>query len=127
MLKNCHQQESCHIDFKGIMNPADSAMASYCNEQAYFYAQVPCVIPQEQLAPRRVKGLVIACISVAAILFSFTYVQYLKAVQKFKYVHYDFSTLLTADYSVEFIIKPGMWKAFYEQYHDPKSPISDIS
>jgi hypothetical protein len=51
----------------------------------------------------------------------------MKAVQKFKYVKYDFSTLFTADYSIEFIIKQGMWKTFYEQYYDHKSPISDIS
>lgn len=127
MMQSCHHQESCQIDFRGIMNSADNAMASYCNEQAYFYVQAPCVIPQEDLVPRRVKGLVISCISVAVILFSFTYIQYLKGVQKLKYVKYDFSTLFTADYSIEFQIKQGMWTTFYEQYYDHKSPISDIS
>jgi hypothetical protein len=46
MLKNCDQEESCQIDFKGIMNQADNAMSSYCDDEAYFYAQLPCVIPK---------------------------------------------------------------------------------
>ena len=108
------------------MNAADSAMSSYCDEQAYFYIQAPCVIPQEQVTPRRIKGLMISCISVFVILFSVTYIEYIKGKQKFKYVEYDFNTLSTADYSIEFDIKKGMWSTFEKKYHDNKSPISDI-
>ena len=71
-------------------------------------------------------GLVIACISVFVIVFSVTYIEYMKGVQKFKYVEYDFNTLSTADYSIEFTLKKGMWDNFYKTYFDHKSPISDI-
>jgi hypothetical protein len=50
----------------------------------------------------------------------------MKGVQKFKYVEYDFNTLSTADYSIEFTLKKGMWDNFYKTYFDHKSPISDI-
>ena len=45
LIKYCHGQTSCQIDYAGIMNPADNAMQAYCNDEAIFYMQAPCVIP----------------------------------------------------------------------------------
>lgn len=56
------------------MNSADSAMNQYCDEEAMFYIQVPCIIPKESIIPRRIKGLVIASIAVFVIVFSMVYI-----------------------------------------------------
>lgn len=37
MKRDCHREEGCEINFQGIMNPADTAMTKYCDDQSFFY------------------------------------------------------------------------------------------
>lgn len=90
----------------------DRDVVKYCDEDAYFYIQTPCVIPSQKITITMLKGLVIACITVGIILFSITYIQYIRSVQQFKYLDFDFNTLSTSDYSIEFQIKKKMWDNF---------------
>lgn len=94
------------------MNAADSAMAQYCNGDAFFYAQTPCIIPSKEIKPRLVMGLIISCISLMVVLFCISYVQYAQGVQAYRYVDYDYNTLLASDYTVEFDINRKMWDNF---------------
>ena len=84
------------------MNPADNAMAQYCNDEAFFYIQLPCVVPSEKVKERRIIGLFVSCVTVFVVFFSITYIEYIKSVQQFKYVDFDFKTLTAADYTMEF-------------------------
>ena len=71
-------------------------------------------------------GLVVASISAFVILFSVTFIDYIKGVQAFKFVEFDFKTLSTGDYSVQFNITKNMYNTFLKTYHDKKSPLSEI-
>lgn len=91
------------------MNPADTAMSQYCNDESFFYIQAPCVIPQNALKERKILGLFVSCVTVFIVFFSITYIEYIKSVQQFKYVDFDYKTLTAADYTVEFQISKKMW------------------
>lgn len=56
-----------------------------------------------------VMGLSISCITLVVVLFCLTYIGYTSGVQSYKYVDFDYKTLSTADYTVEFEIKKKMW------------------
>ena len=75
---------------------------------------------------RRIIGLVVSCITVFVIFFSITYIEYIRGVQQFKYVDFDYKTLTAADYTVEFTITKNMWSKFLNFYLDVESPIPDI-
>lgn len=126
MNHDCHNQASCEINFQGVMNPADNAMAQFCNDEAFFYIQAPCVIPQEQMKERRIIGLFVSCVTVFVIFYSITYIEYIRSVQQFKYVDFDYKTLTAADYTMEFQITKKMWQQFLDKYLDNDSPIPDI-
>lgn len=100
------------------MNSADSAMQAYCNDEAIFYLQAPCVIRADKVKFRKLMGLVVATISVFVILFSVTFIDYTKGVQAFQYVDFDFKTLSTGDYTVQFNISKNMYDTFLNTYHD---------
>lgn len=108
------------------MNAADTAMAEYCDGDAFFYAQTPCVIPAREIKPRLVMGLAVSCMALLVVFFSITYISYARGVQAYQYVEFDYKTLSTADYTVELPITAGMWQTFLDTYFDHKNPISEI-
>ena len=71
-------------------------------------------------------GLLVSCVTVFIVFFSITYIEYIKSVQQFKYVDFDYKTLTAADYTVEFQISKKMWQNFLHSYLDVNSPIPDI-
>lgn len=126
MKRDCKNNFACVINFQGIMNPADNAMAKYCDDEAFFYIQAPCILPSQQIKERRIIGLFVACVTVFTVFFSMTYIEYIKSVQQFKYVDFDFKTLTAADYTMEFTITKKMWQHFLDNFLDKDSIIPDI-
>jgi hypothetical protein len=51
---------------------------------------------------RRMFGLVCACTGVFLYLFITVYLDYIKGIQKCKYVKFDVQTITAADYTIEF-------------------------
>lgn len=109
MKRDCRNNFSCVINFKGIMNPADNAMQKYCDDEAFIYIQAPCILPSSKIKERRVIGLFVACVTVFTVFFTMTYIEYIRSVQQFKYVDFDYKTLTAADYTMEFAISRKMW------------------
>jgi len=71
-------------------------------------------------------GLLIACIAVFIFLFSIVYFDYVKSVQKNKYVEWDFLTMTAGDYSIEFDITSKFVDNFLKTAYDETNPISEV-
>ena len=97
-----------------------------CNDEAWFYVQVPCITPSRNLPLRYAQGFIVACISVLVIFFAVIFTEYQRAVQEYKFVEYDYKLLTAADYTIEFFVTHGMWEHFLENYFDENNPISEI-
>ena len=82
LKENCDLKESCDVDFGGIMegNDGNENVAKFCDREAYFYIQAPCVNPSNKITPTMLKGLIISCITVLIIIFSINYIQYIESV-----------------------------------------------
>lgn len=98
------------------------ARDSQCGEEAYFFFQIPCVTPAAEHEPREMNGLIIGCIGVFIYLFVIIYIDYVKSVQKNKYVEYDLNTITAGDYTVEFDISQKFYDEFVKNYHDKTNP-----
>jgi hypothetical protein len=61
--------------------------------------QMPCLIPHKKVIGRKIFGLFVGCISVFCYLFTLVYMDYIKQVQKNKYVDWDVQTITAGDYS----------------------------
>lgn len=77
------------------------AQLSDCLVESDFFVQIPCVIDDEDLLDRQVKGLIIGCMGVFIALFFLSYIDYLKSVFKSTAVEWDVKTITAGDYSVE--------------------------
>lgn len=126
MMRDCSHQNRCLIDFHGIMVSRAKDVARFCNDDASFFIQVPCVAPAPQFKMVKVQGLFIACTVIVIILFSVNYIQYIQIKQDYKYIDFDFKTLSTSDYSVEIQISEQMWRNFLKDLYDESSSFSRI-
>lgn len=61
---------------------------------------------------RQTIGLLIGCISVFIYLFSLVYFDYIKVVQKNKYIDFDVKTITAGDYTIEFDIDENIYNNF---------------
>jgi len=76
---------------------------------------------------RQVFGLVTACTAVFIYLFTIVYFDYIKTLQKTKYVDFDVKTITAGDYTVEFDLSEEIYEEFKKNYYDPTNPIGEIS
>jgi hypothetical protein len=60
---------------------------------------MPCLIPREEVVGRKIFGLFVGCQAVFIYLFTLVYMDYIKQVQKNKYVDWDVQTITAGDYS----------------------------
>jgi hypothetical protein len=59
-----------------------------------------------------VYGLITSCTAVFIYLFTIVYFDYIKTLQKTKYVDFDVKTITAGDYTVEFDIVESIYKEF---------------
>ena len=71
-------------------------------------------------------GLIIACTGVFIYLFTVVYFDYIKTLQKTKYVDFDVKTITAGDYSIEFDINDELYDEFVQNYYDPTNPMGEI-
>ena len=55
------------------------------------------------------------------------FIDYIKFVQKNKYVDYDVKTITAGDYTVEFVIEKAMYETFKEKFYNEASPLPEIT
>jgi hypothetical protein len=60
-------------------------------------------------------------------LFSIVYFDYIKSVQKTKFVDFDVKTITAGDYSIEFDIVEETYNEFILNYLDPTNPMGEAS
>lgn len=78
------------------------------------------------MATRKIFGLLISCTSVLIYLFVHITLNYLKKVQKNRFIEWDVKTISAADFTVEFSISPKQYDHFINNHFDPESVISEI-
>jgi len=65
------------------------------------------------------------CLSVFVYLFVIIYFDYVKSVQKCKYLDQDVNTITAGDYSVEFDLEEKTYTNFKEKYYDEANPMPE--
>lgn len=75
---------------------------------------------------RQIFGLVTSCTAVFIYLFTIVYFDYIKTLQKTKYVDFDVKTITAGDYTVEFDLGPNTYDEFLQNYYDPTNSIAEI-
>jgi len=68
------------------------------------FLQMGCVIPADELAARKIIGLIASCLAISIGLFCVIYFDYVKQLAANDYVEHDVKTVTAGDYSVEFKI-----------------------
>ena len=127
--QKCHGKTRCKVDFSAVNFRSlhnDPKGTKACNENAYFFLQMPCLIPREALPVRKVMGLFVCVFAVFVYFLVFVLVDYQRSAEAHKFVDWDVKTITAADYSVEFNIPESMYEAFVTRFHDPTNPISEI-
>ena len=61
-----------------------------------------CMIPPEEIYPRRILGLIVATIGVFMYFYIGMAIEYETSFQKMKFVEWDLANITAADYTVEF-------------------------
>jgi hypothetical protein len=84
------------------------------------------VLPEDHSDKRQVFGLITACTAVFIYLFTIVYFDYIKTLQKTKYVDFDVKTITAGDYTVEFDIDEEIYAEFQQNYLDPTNPMGEI-
>lgn len=120
----CFEKQDCEIDITKIRDEianTTSATSKQClGETANFFVQIPCTFHLEELAERRVEGLLIACMGVFIAMFFVVYVDYLKSIFKNLNIEWDVKTITAGDYSVELDITQKMWHTFLNDIYKPE-------
>lgn len=80
--------------------------------------QVACLLTNETLSTREIKGLSLACAAVFISLFVINFLDYVKKVQENEYLEWDIKTVTAGDYTIEFDISPGFFSKFIETEYD---------
>lgn len=60
-----------------------------CQEKSNFFVQYSCVYPSSQQVGREIKGLILATIAVFVYMFTVIYLDYIRVVEKNKFVDFD--------------------------------------
>ena len=55
------------------------------------------------------------------------YFDYIKSVQKTKFVDFDVKTITAGDYTVEFDIEEEIYDEFLDNYFDKTNPMGEVS
>lgn len=92
---------------------------------ATFFLQGACTIEPTQASMRKIFGLVSGCLSVFVYLFVIIYFDYVKSVQKCKFLDQDVNTITAGDYSVEFDLEESTYNNFLAKYHDKENPMTE--
>jgi hypothetical protein len=74
-----------------------------------------------------VFGLITSCTAVFIYLFTIVYFDYIKTLQKTKFVDFDVKTITAGDYTVEFDIEEAIYEEFKLNYYDPTNPMGEIN
>lgn len=88
--------------------------------------QAPCVLLHTHDNHRQVFGLITACTAVFIYLYTIVYFDYIKTLQKTKFVDFDVKTITAGDYTVEFDIEEAIYTEFKRNYYDPTNPMGEI-
>ena len=75
------------------------------------------MIPQDQVADRRISGLAIGCICVSLALFAINFFDYVKQDQENQYIEWDVKTITSGDYTVEFDIPPEFFERWVNKQY----------
>jgi hypothetical protein len=112
-LDKCENKNNCTLD---LSNPSAYITGydagSQCGSKAFIYIQAPCIMPDNHGDQRQVFGLITACIAVFIYLFTIVYFDYIKTLQKTKYVDFDVKTITAGDYTVEFDLGEEIYGEF---------------
>lgn len=122
----CYHKESCGINIDNFIQDKKNIKQSQCGDDAIFYIQVPCVLPTQKVVPKQVKGLFICCTIVIAVLFFKISISYIQKVQYYNEKEFDWQTITTSDYSIEFQVTERMWQNFMEKEYDENNLYSKI-
>ena len=71
--------------------------------------------------------MIAGSIAVFIYLFTIVYFDYIKSVQKTKFVDFDVKTITAGDYSIEFDIDDEFFDNFAQNYYDRTNPIPEIA
>ena len=106
IVSQCNGQSNCTVSFGNWYlpdtDPTIIADNGVCGEDATFFLQAACKIPDNEASLRKIFGLVSGCLSVFVYLFVIIYFDYVKSVQKLKFIDQDVNTITAGDYSIEF-------------------------
>lgn len=112
-LEVCRGSSECELSFEGLYSSSFSYDPNgECGDNANFFIQVPCKLPEEAGANRTMFGLLAGCVAVFIYLFTVVYFDYIKSVQHNKYVDFDVKTITAGDYTIEFDLEHGMYEHF---------------
>lgn len=92
-----------------------------------FFVQYACVYPSSQDITRQIYGLIISCLGVFIYCFTIVYFDYIRAIEKNKYVDFDVQTITASDYTIEFDLKESSYQTFKSVYYDKSNPMSEIA
>ena len=137
--ENPEENTGCSIklDYDNIY----TRTSDHCDDEGIFYLQTPCIIPEKaDLAGKSLKereftnkeirqifGLMVGCLAVFVYMFVVIYIDYIKQVQKNKFVDFDVKTITAGDYTVEFDIDESIYNKWKDHYHMGVNPISEMA
>lgn len=98
-----------------------------CGDESTFFLQAACELDVTQDPTRHVGGLIAGSIIVFIYLFTIVYFDYIKSVQKTKFVDFDVKTITAGDYTVEFDITDELFDNFSQNYYDKTNPMPEIA
>jgi len=124
----CQGKQKCEIDISDLYKSGSGIdSGNQCGNDALFFLQAPCLVEPSQSNLRQVIGLVGASLAVLIYLFTVVYFDYIKSVQKNKFVDFDVKTITAGDYTIEFDIDEEIYHKFQEVYYDETNPISEAA
>lgn len=119
MRTKCQGLDTCElVDLGKYVSDLTNAPAGCKAAATQIFLQVPCLVPEDQLASRELKGLALACCAVFISLFTINYLDYVKKVQENNYIEWDIKTITAGDYTIEFDIAPSFFQKYLEQEND---------
>jgi hypothetical protein len=80
LKRKCSKKQKCSISFENVISAKTPVVRKACDDDAYLYMQLPCLVPNDDLTIRKVYGLIIACIGVWIYLFVHTTIEYIKSI-----------------------------------------------
>jgi len=111
----------------GVLGSSNSTVTDNCNEESTFFIQVACLVPENRVYARKLMGLLISCLGVLIYCFALTYFDYIRSIEKNKYLDFDVMTITAGDYTIEFDMPHHSFDYFKKVYLNDKSPMSEIA